>query len=132
MLVFLNTNPHRQDLPQYRRSTLVKLPYPTNSSITLTKYAKIALERIYKKGYHYKKAGVIVMDIVPQKNFQINLFENENPKHKELMKAIDLTNKRLGVKKVKLANQDLGRVWKMRQEKLSPRYTSNWNELLKV
>lgn len=132
MLVFLNTNPHRHDLPQYRRSILVKLPYPSNSSITLTKYATIALKKIYKKGYSYKKAGVIVLDLAPENSCQINLFENENPKHKLLMKSIDTINRKIGSHKVKVANQDLGRTWKMRQEKLSPRYTSSWNELLEV
>ncbi|CAL2077314.1 DNA polymerase V catalytic protein [Tenacibaculum sp. 190524A02b] len=132
LLVFLNTNPHRNDLPQYRRSTIVKLPYPSSSSITLTKYTKIAFEKIFKKEYQYKKAGVIALDIVPENNYQINLFENENPKHKLLMEVIDLTNKVIGQKKVKLANQDLGRTWKMRQERLSPRYTSSWSELLEV
>jgi DNA polymerase V len=132
ILVFLNTNSHRKDLPQYRNSITVKLPFPSNSSITISKYAKIALERIFSKGYQYKKAGVIVLDITPSINFQINIFENENPKHKLLMKTIDSTNTILGRKKVKLASQDLGRTWKMKQEKLSLRRTSNWNELLQV
>jgi len=132
LLVFLNTNSHRSDLPQYRRSILVNLPYASNSSITLTKYANIALKSIYKKGYLYKKAGVIVLGLSPENNHQINLFENENPKHKLLMSTIDTINRKIGSAKVKIANQDLGRTWKMRQEKLSPRYTSSWNELLEV
>jgi hypothetical protein len=45
------------------------------------------------------------------------------------MKALDQINRRLGVKKLKLASQDLARTWKMRQEKLSKRYTTNWNEI---
>jgi DNA polymerase V len=110
----------------------VNLPYASNSSITLTKYANIALKSIYKKGYLYKKAGVIVLGLSPENNHQINLFENENPKHKLLMSTIDTINRKIGSAKVKIANQDLGRTWKMRQEKLSPRYTSSWNELLEV
>ncbi len=132
LLVFLNTNSHRKDLPQYRASKVVKLPYSSNSSITITEYVKKAFDKIYREGFHYKKAGVIALDIVPEDNIQINLFDNENPKHLRLMKAIDYTNKVLGQKKVKLANQDIGRTWKMRQERLSQRYTSSWNELLEV
>jgi len=132
ILVFIHTNFHRKDLKQHSASRVVKLPYPSNSSITVTKFAESALKSIYKKGYQYKKAGVIVLDLVPESNYQINIFENENPKHKKLMKSLDFINHNLGVTKVKLAGQDVGRTWKMRQERLSPRYTTNWNEILEV
>lgn len=132
LLVFLNTNPFRKDLEQYRRSIVVRLPYSSNSSITLAKYAKIGLSAIYKEGLLYKKAGVIVMDLSPADSYQINIFENENPKHKVLMQSMDGINKRIGRTKVKLASQDLGRTWKMKQERLSSRYTTDWNELLEV
>ena len=57
-----------------------------------------ALKRIFKKGINYKKAGTIVMGLDSSKNYQLNLFENENPKHKYLMKTIDFIQK----KKVKV------------------------------
>jgi DNA polymerase V len=60
------------------------------------------------------------------------LFLDENPKHSQLMKTLDKINRTLGVKKLKLGSQDLERTWKMRQEKLSKRYTTHWNELLEV
>ncbi len=132
LLVFVHTNGHRKELPQYSRSMVVKLPYASNSDITLSKYAIKALELIYKEGYAYKKAGVIVLDLMPENEMQYNLFFHENPKHKALMQTLDKVNKDLGVKKLKLARQNIKKTWVMRQEKLSPRYTTSWNELLEV
>lgn len=130
--VFILTNRFKKDKPQYYKSITITLPYSSSSSITLSKYAMKALAVIYKKGYHFKKGGVIINGITPKNTKQINLFTNENPKHVNLMKAIDSINTNLGQSKVKLASQDLGRTWKMRQEKLSKRYTTNWDELLEV
>ncbi len=132
ILVFLYTNKHRQDLPQYSRSILIKLPYPTNSNIELSKFANDALSRIFKKGFHYKKAGVIVMDLTPEENRQINIFQNSDPRHQTLMKSIDKLNQIFGQQKIKLASQDLKRMWKMKQQKLSPRYTTNINDIITI
>jgi DNA polymerase V len=60
------------------------------------------------------------------------MFENENPKHKPLMHTIDHLNKKYADRKVKLGNQDLKRTWKMRQERLSPRYTTNIKDIIVV
>lgn len=131
-MVFLHTNGFREDLPQNNRTISIKLPFPTNSSMELSKFATDALLRIYKAGFEYKKAGVIVMDLSPENHQQLNLFENSNPKHKPLMVAIDKINHSIGNTKLKFGGQDLGRTWKMRQEKLSPRYTTNINEIITV
>lgn len=132
IMVFIRTNRHRKDQSQYRNGMVLSLPYPTNSSITLSKYANLALESIYQKGYRYKRAGVVVLDLVPQTDLQLNLFLNEDVRHPALMGTLDRLNRKMGDKKVKLASQDLRRTWKMKQERLSKRYTTNWNELLEV
>jgi DNA polymerase V len=72
------------------------------------------------------------MDFVPEDQYQMSLFENANPKHKQLMKAIDLINHTIGSDKIKLAGQDLQKTWKMKQEKLSPRYTTKLNEIIDI
>jgi DNA polymerase V len=130
--VFLKTNRHHTDKTQYGNSISVNLPYPTQSDITLTKYANIALKKLYLKGYEYKKAGIVLMGLTGEDTKQGNLFFNENPKHEALMQTMDKLNAKIGSKKVKLANQDPKTTWKMRQEKLSNRYTTNWNEILEV
>lgn len=132
ILVFVHTNGHRKDLEQYSKNMVLKLPYPTNSAIELSKFATKALSLIWKQGYQYKKAGVIVMEITPVVEQQLNLFENSNPRHAALMHAMDLINKTAGVQKVKLASQDPGRTWKMRQERLSPRYTTKLSDVITV
>jgi len=130
MMVFIHTNGHRADLDQYSQNIVIKLPFATNSSIELAKFAVEGLERIFKKGYAYKKAGVIVMDFSSENNQQLTLFGGRNPKHIPLMKAVDKINACFGQQKIRLAAQDMGRVWKMNQEKLSPRYTTNLNEII--
>lgn len=132
LTVFIQTNRFNSEQPQYNKSITLNLSYATNSSITISQFAMKGLEAIYQKGFYFKKAGVIVSGITPQNEKQMNLFIDENPKHRILMRTIDKLNTSLGRKKIKLASQDLDRTWKMRQEKLSKRYTTNWNELLEV
>ncbi len=132
VMVFVHTNFYREDLDQYSRSMVIKLPFPTSSSMELARFARQALERIYRKGYSYKKAGVILMDITPELPSQLNLFENTHPKHKALMKAIDRINADFGAHKILLGSQDPARRWKMRQEKLSPRYTTKLEDIITI
>lgn len=132
LTVFIQTNRFGLNDLQYSKSIALKLPYATNSSITISQFAIKGLQEIYKTGFSFKKAGVIVSGITPENEKQMNLFLDENPKHRIVMQTIDKLNADLGSKKLKLGTQDLERTWKMRQEKLSKRYTTNWNELLEV
>jgi len=132
VMVFIHTNGFRKDLPQYGRNIVIKLPYPTNSSIDLIKHTEQGLKTIFREGYHYKKAGVIVMGLTPTNQKQLALFSEENPKHNTIMPVIDRLNKAYGNNKIKFAAQSLGRQWKMKQEKLSPRYSTNINEVILI
>jgi len=129
--VFLLTNPFRMDLPQYRANITLHTPFPTNSSIVLTKSALLALSKIYRKGYQYKKAGIMVMGLAPENQRQLDLFTSENPSHQALMKTIDRLNKSENGK-IKFGGQDLGRTWKMKQERLSKRYSTRLDEVIIV
>jgi DNA polymerase V len=130
--VFIQSNYHKQNEKQYYNSFSIHLPYPTNSSIIVTKYAIKALTHIFKNDVLYKKAGVIISNLSSDNGVQLNIFESEHPKHRLLMKAIDNINRTLGQPKVKLASQDPQRTWKMKQEHLSPRYTTHINESIIV
>lgn len=132
MMVFIHTNGHRQDLPQYSKNILIKLPFPSNSAIELSRFALEALGKIFKTGYHYKKAGVIVMDFTPDTQEQIKLFENRNPRHIPLMATMDQLNARFGQQKLRLAKQASGRIWRMKQEQLSPGYTTRLSDIITV
>lgn len=132
LMVFVHTNRHRKDLPQYSRNIVIQLPFATNSSIELSKFAIQALKQIFKEGYSYKKAGVIVQDFTPQDSVQKSLFEERNEKHIPLMKAVDKLNALFGQQKIRLASQDAKRVWKMKQEKLSPNYTTKLADIITI
>ncbi|MFY0602302.1 MAG: Y-family DNA polymerase [Flavobacteriaceae bacterium] len=132
MIVQLSSDRHKKDTPQHRESKTVVFPYPTDSTLLISNAAVDAISSIFKSGIKYKRAGVIVTGLVPTENHQLNFFLQENPKHKPLMKAIDHLNKRFKSDKVKVANQDLERTWKMRQERLSPKYTTKINDIITV
>ena len=128
--VFVKSNRHQKNKSQYRNGIVMTLPYGSNSSITISKYAVEGLKKIYKKGIEYKKAGVVVLGLVPNSKMQLNIFEKENPKHQILMKTLDFITKKEGSNKIKLASQDLKKIWKMKQTKLSSRYTTELKEII--
>ncbi len=130
--VFVRSNKFQKNKTQYRNGILMTIPFSTNSNMIISKYATEGLKRIFKKGINYKKAGTIVMGLDSSNNHQLNLFENENPKHKYLMKTIDFIQKKEGQNKIKLASQDLRKRWKMKQEKLSANYTCKISEIIEV
>ena len=132
IMVFLHTNYFRKDQPQYSRNIVINTDFPTNSTIELNKYAQIGLKAIFKEGYNYKKAGVIVMGLTPNDQTQLSLFNTSNPKHQPLMSVVDKLNRAYGKNKIKFANQSLGRQWKMKQEKLSKSYTTRIDEIITI
>jgi DNA polymerase V len=128
--IFIKSNRHQKNKLQYRNGIVITLPYGSNSSITISKYAIEGLKKIYKKNIEYKKAGVIVMGLIPNNKTQLNIFEKENPKYQNLMKTLDFIKKKEGTGKIKLGSQDLKRIWKMKQTKLSSRYTTELKEII--
>lgn len=132
LLVFVRSNPHSKESQQYRNSCVVTLPYATDSSITLSKYARYGLKNIFKENIDYKKAGVILIGLSPTKERQLNLFDGDIGRHDALMQAIDKVHRRFGPYRIKLGNQDLKQTWKMRQEHLSSRFTTELSEVIRV
>ena len=132
LIVQLSSDRHQKNLEQYRGSRTVVFSYPTDSTLTISSAAIEAVKTLFKSGIKYKRAGVIVTGLVPNDNFQLNLFSSENPKHKPLMTAIDKLNSKFKSDKIKLGNQDLKRTWKMRQERLSPKFTTNIHQVINV
>ena len=130
LIILLQGSRFEKDSQTYKNSITVVLPHTTNSSLTIVKQAIKAIDKLYKKGIKYKRAGVIVTGLVPTSNHQLDLFSSENPKHQPLMKAIDKLNKKYGDDKLKIANQDLQKTWKMKQEHLSHQYTTKFNDIL--
>jgi DNA polymerase V len=131
MMIFVESNRFKEIDEFYSNSVTVKLPFPTNSSIELSTFATMGLKAIFKDNIGYKRAGVIVMDFVPDNEYQPSLFANTNPKHIQLMNAVDTLNSKFGMQKVRLGSQD-PKVHKMKQEKLSPKYSTCFKDIINV
>jgi DNA polymerase V len=131
IMVFVMSNFFRNDLEQHKGFISIKTDFPTSSTFEINRLAQMALKSIYKDGIKYKRAGIIVANLTRAENYQLKFFSGENPKHHSVMKTIDKLNSRF-VGKVKFGHNDLKRRWKMKQQKLSPCYTTKWNQLLVV
>jgi DNA polymerase V len=79
-----------------------------------------------------KKQVLSIWVLLPIAKFNFHFFENSNPKHSPLVQVVDRINQSFGQQKIKLASQDQKRIWKMKQEKLSPRYTTRLDEVIEV
>ena len=90
------------------------------------------LKNIFEEGEIYKKAGVIVTQLIPENEKQFHLFEEENPKHQILMKVMDDYQKKTGDRKIKLGIQNLQKTWTMKQNHLSPKYTTRIEEIVEI
>ena len=131
--VFIKTNPFKNADCQYNPSQKIILDVPSNDSMEITRQALRVLKNIYKKGFNYKKAGVIVGDIVPQNSQQLSIFNyKDSYKIKNVMSAVDHINQKMGKNKVRLAVQGFDRKWRLKQEKLSPCYTTRFKDVLEV
>lgn len=128
LMVFIHTNNFREDLPQYWKNTIIKLPVPTSDTLEIVHYALSGLKTIFMEGYQYKKAGVIITEITT--NAQLGLFDSiDRDKRERLMQVVDEINGK-HQHHVKLAIQGSGRDWKLKQEQLSKRYTTDINEVI--
>lgn len=133
--VFLCSNRFRDDLEQYGNAASARLLTPTSDTMEITNAALSILARIFRKGIMYKKAGVIVGDIVPISPLQANLFDPiaNRPQRARLMRAMDELNHRYGLKTLRLAVEGEDKQpWKVRCEHRSPNYLTNINEILTI
>ena len=134
IIVMLVIDRHTIKTSKYYFNIAVTLPFATNSTLTISNVAIDILKKLHlgNENIKFKKAGVIVTEFIPEDQKQFQLFEEENPKHLALMKSIDFLNKKLGDKKVKLASQNLNLTWNMNQNHLSPKFTTNFKDILEI
>jgi DNA polymerase V len=134
--VFLQPSFGKTDVPPHAHSITRILPFPTAFTPELLQAALESVRGLYQPGVTYRKAGVYLSEIVPQDVVQSDLFgafswEAEHKKAR-LMMVVDLTNKWWGHNTLFFGAQGIGREWKMRQERRSPRYTTQWGELFSI
>ena len=134
IIVMLVIDKHKYESQKYYFNKAVTLPFATNSTLTISTIAIAMLKELHKgnEGIKFKKAGVIVTELIDEDKKQLQLFEEENPKHLAIMKAMDHLNAKIGDRKVKLGTQNLSLTWNMNQNHLSPRYTTKFNEILEI
>jgi len=132
--LFLHTNPFRQNADQKFLRTSITLPYATANTSMLTKYARQGLRNIFTLGYKYKKVGVTLCGLVPKNHLQTKLFtENEHDGADQIMPTLDKLNRALGKASVQTASCGKRRKqWRIKQEKLSPKYTTRWSDILTI
>ncbi len=130
--VFIHTNRFNQDA-RYANGIKTRLPIPTAYTPMLIATAHSLLERIFKPGYKYWKAGVMCFNLLPETAVQQNLFQTYNTNRMQLaMQAVDNINKKHGRATVHSASLGFQNSWHMKRNKLSHKYTTAWDELPRV
>jgi DNA polymerase V len=128
--VFIATNRFKNE-PQYSNFITQRLPVPTASTQDLIKYALANLLKIYRPGYRYKKAGIMLSGIMPDNQAQLDLFTpfKYQANRKVIMGAMDEINQRWGSDTVQFAASGIGQLWQMKQSRKTPRFTTQWSEI---
>ncbi len=127
--VFVMTNRHKAS-PQYSNSATLKLAIPSDATDTILAAALRGLRRIYRPGYAFKKAGVMLMDLSPVAAATPMLFaELQAPQSSPLDETLDAVNRRFGSQALRYAAVGFQHPWSMRREHRSPQYTTQWSDL---
>ncbi len=131
--VYISTGYHQEGV-MYRQSGGSELPYPTSSTPDFIAAAHESLKKIFKWGYNYKKAGVILTGIVPKRHQQLDLFTpaQDYERKEAIMTIMDSMNWRWGSDTLKYGAAGINPEWRYSQEKRSPNYTTRWDEILTV
>lgn len=127
--VFVETNRFREQDKQYSNSITIPLTEATADTRRLTAASLFGLKQIYRAGYLYKKAGIVLMELQPASMRQQLLFRDEDPRSAKLMLAMDALNGSYGRNTVSLASSGIKKQWSAKFEMCTPRYTTDWNDL---
>jgi DNA polymerase V len=131
--VFLTTSPYRKGA-QYANAVTISLENPTAYTPELARVAREGIGKIFKTGYQYKKAGVMLLGLTRKDTWQPSLFcpSKGEAKKRHLMQAVDIINHRYGSETLRLAASGIERRWRMNSSRRSPHYTTRWKELPEV
>lgn len=133
MTVFIRTSPFKDNEPQYSSSASGELLIPSCDTRDFIELANHLLKRIWKDGFRYAKAGVMLSDFYDPGMFQPGLFDDVSTRSnsQQLMSVLDTINQS-GAGKVFFAGQGTKKNWSMKREHLSPAYTTRWDQLPRV
>jgi DNA polymerase V len=133
--VFVQTNRFKKEEPQYSRGIAITLDRPTSSSAELMTIARGLLRQIYRPGYRYKKTGVQLVNLVAEDEYQPSLFDQPKAGRIDVDKIVDEINRRMGdpknpvITRASQGTERSGKSWKMKSERHSPHYTTDWKQL---
>ena len=130
--LYIRTNPFNRNPSEfYVNSISIPLNFPTNNTITLNKETLTGLKKIFKKGYLYQKAGVILSGLEVQ-NIDLNLFKEDDKRKEVLMNAFDSINQKYGKNSLRIASEGMEKKWLMKRSRCSSNFTTNLKDLLTV
>jgi DNA polymerase V len=129
--VFVMTNPFKPERPQYSRGCTVPLAGASDDTLQLAATALRGLQAIYRQGFRYKKAGVMLVELAPKAQRQATLFDDAEQlrRRDRLNTALDRINGRFGRDTVHLAGSGVERAWAMCRRNVSAAYTTGWDDL---
>ena len=132
--VFISTNPHKINHKQYKHSITIQCGTATNLSSEIISYALKGLEIIFQsKDYLFMKVGVMVLDIIPECEVQINIFDTKDrTKDKRALDAMDKINRLYGTGTVRIAVQRFDKRFRLRADHLSKKYTTRLSEVVNI
>ncbi|WP_041655996.1 Y-family DNA polymerase [Azoarcus sp. KH32C] len=129
--VHIRTNPFKPNEPQYQRTVTVPLPSPTSDTRELTGRALRLLDDMYKPGFAYQKAGVMLCELQSKSVVQGRLFSNPAAAEQSeaVMRAMDSINAKWGRGTLRSSAEGMVKGWQMRRGNLSPAYTTSWEDV---
>lgn len=133
VMVFLNTNRHRRDQPQYFPHALIPLPSPSDDTRVILDAVRQGLEQVHRPRYQFMKAGVMLLDLVDAEQYQLSLLHQPaRDRHPFLMATVDQINQQMGQGTISFGMTDAPAAWQLRCAHRSDRYTTRWDELMRV
>ncbi|MGK8203180.1 Y-family DNA polymerase [Burkholderia cenocepacia] len=127
--VFIQTSAFRKKDKQYSAAVVVPLAVPVGDTLRLVEAALAGLARLYKPGFKYAKAGVMLLDLTDRAIEQADLFAGPAPRRERLMAALDTVNDRFGRGTLRVGNVEGHQAWHMSQNAKTPSYTTEWEGL---
>jgi len=132
VMLFLNTNRHRKDQPQLSPSAMIPLAAPTDDTRLILEAVREGLDQMYRPGYTFMKAGVMLLDLVDAQQYQLSLLQPTTKAHPQLMKTVDAINQKMGQGTLRFGMTGADAPWQLRCAHRSRRYTTCWEELMEA
>ncbi|CAH1045353.1 Y-family DNA polymerase [Halomonas sp. TD01] len=132
VLLFLTTNRHRKDQPQFSPSAMIPLASPSDDTRIILEAIREGLEQMYRPGFQFMKAGVMLLDLVDAQQYQLSLLQPSTKTHPHLMNTVDAINQRMGQGTIRFGMTEAEAPWQLRCAHRSNRYTTCWDELMEA